>query len=103
MNEAAYTNRELDLKFDSVKELMDAHFDAQNTKLDSIDDKVTKTNGTVRWHTKLLYLSMGALPLLTIWAMWLTNETLNSQKDISPIQRAAIGQAIDEAFRNNTQ
>jgi len=37
-----------------------------NDKVDSLDVKVSYTNGKVRWTEKMIYLSMGGLSVLSI-------------------------------------
>lgn len=52
------------------------------------------TNGKIMWLTKLAWLTLGALPLLTVWSVWLTSETLKSREELSPVQTQAIQAAV---------
>lgn len=56
------------------------------------------TNGKVMWLTKGAWLVMGALPLLTIWSMWLTKETLDRDKASSVEQSAVVQAAVLKAL-----
>lgn len=53
MKPTDYSNREIDMKFNGIHE-----------KLDTIIVKVTKTNGTVMKHEKVLWLVTGGLVVL---------------------------------------
>lgn len=71
-------------------------------------DNTKYTNGKVRWHTKMIYLSMGAIPLLSVWAGWLTLEVLSDaralEQQLSPQQiDASVSAAVNQAFTNNLQ
>jgi len=46
-------------------------------KLDRIETQTTRTNGTVRWHTKAIYGLVGAG---TIIIGWMINLSLNLMK-----------------------
>jgi hypothetical protein len=54
-----------------------------------------KTNGRVNWMEKTIWLSMGAIPLLTIWAGWLTLEILDGRDVRSNEIQSAVIQALD--------
>lgn len=62
-------------------------------------EQALKTNGKVMWHTKTIWLCMGALPLLTVWAGWLTLQILSAKPDAQEIQ-AAVNAGISQAFTN---
>lgn len=66
-------------------------------------DNTAYTNGKVRWHTKMIYLSMGALPLLSVWAGWLTLEVLHTAETFasSQVSTQQIQAAVNQAFANN--
>lgn len=75
-------NAELRLSLASIEsEIVDTKHIAIETR-----DQATHTNGTVRWHTKMLWLAMGALPLLTGWAYWLTIHVLDNSENVAKIQ-----------------
>lgn len=104
-------NAELRLSLASIEsEVSDVKRIATDTH-----EQALHTNGTVRWHTKLLYLAMGALPLLTGWAAWLTKYTLDegastirleaqlqqqTQDNKSQVQQAVV-QALEELRSNH--
>lgn len=56
------------------------------------------TNGKVRWLIKLAWLSMGALPLLTVWAAWLTKVQLERGLAAEPVQAEQIQAAVLDAL-----
>lgn len=61
--------------------------------------QATKTNGKVMWHTKTIWLCMGALPLLTIWAGWLTNVLISQPNPPSTQEiQAAVQSALTASF-----
>lgn len=60
-------------------------------------DQAKKTNGRVNWHDKMVWTALGALPLLTIWAGWLTLQVLNPPINSATIQ-AAVNTGINEAL-----
>lgn len=62
--------------------------------------QATKTNGKVMWHTKTIWLFMGALPLLTFWAGWLTMRMLATP---IPITANQVEAAVQQAFSDNLQ
>lgn len=68
-------------------------------------DNTAYTNGTVRWQTKMVYLAMGAIPLLSVWAGWLTLEVLQTAQDVSSNTLAPqqIQAAVDQAFQSNLE
>lgn len=75
-------NTELRLSLASIEsEISDVKSIAIDTHTQALH-----TNGTVRWHTKMLWLAMGALPLLTGWAYWLTIHVLDASENIAKIQ-----------------
>lgn len=89
-----YSDGVLDEKFINIEDKMEAHFDAQNQTLIRIESQTTKTNGRVKWLEKMIWLAVGALAPLTFWSIWLTNETLKSKEELSPIQNQAIQAAV---------
>lgn len=80
--EAPMGNTELRLALASIEnEIVDTKNIAMETR-----EQAIHTNGTVRWHTKMLWLAMGALPLLTAWAGYLTYHVLNASEEIASLQ-----------------
>lgn len=61
-------------------------------------EQAKKTNGRVNWLEKAMWTALGALPLLTVWAGWLTVLQLNQPK---PVDQFQIQAAVNEAFANN--
>lgn len=55
-----YSNREIDLMFKEIKIMLEE----QNKTLNTIDIKVTKTNGVVKKHERFLWLVTGAITIL---------------------------------------
>ncbi len=62
-----YSNREIDRMITDTAIMLTARLDVQDKTLARIETQTTMTNGTVRWHTKILYLFMGAVG----FASWL--------------------------------
>lgn len=59
-------------------------------------DQAVKTNGRVNWLEKTAYTALGALPLLTFWAAWLTYKELDAPPPVQEEQiQAAVLQALD--------
>lgn len=87
-------NTELRLTLSSIQEEIG---DVKSIALDT-RDQARKTNGRVNMHDKLLWLAMGALPLLTAWAGWLT---LRQLENPSVISRADVQAAVQQAFAQN--
>lgn len=83
--------------------LLDDKFVDIQDSLVRIEKQTTATNGHLRLHDRLLWLAMGAIPLLSVWAWFLTMQVLDGQKQISPLQQAVIIHAVDEAFKNNKE
>lgn len=109
--EINYSKRELDQRFvaheeldqqrfDAISEKMDAHFDAHTAVLKEIREQTIKTNGTVGRHHWLIGMAVGAIPLLSVWAGWLTMEVLEGQKSISPLEQAAIEASVYKGLLN---
>lgn len=94
-----YNDGVLDAQFQRIEELMDAHFSAHTEILSDIKTQTTKTNGRVTTVEKLIWTSLGALPLLTVWSGWMTVEILHGKEQISPIMEAAIEQSVYKAFK----
>lgn len=94
-----YNDGVLDEKFSRVEELMSAHFEAHTSILKEIQGQTTRTNGRVTLVEKLIWTGLGALPLLTGWSGWMTNEILAAKESLTPVQQAAINEAVREAIR----
>lgn len=108
MVEERYNNRQVEKMFTDQSNDLKEHFDL---KIEPLTTQVTKTNGTVRWLTKMIYVALGALPLLSIWAWIITQQFLSSQTELSPAQvnemkvilQPIVDSGVDKAFKNNTQ
>lgn len=89
-------NAELRLTLQSIESEL-----AGNTTI-SLETQVQakKTNGTVMWHTKMIWLAMGAIPLLTVWAAWLTKEQLDASRHTTIDQTAQVEAAVTKALDN---
>jgi len=92
--EERYNNRQIERMFDEQSKDIKDHIDRAITPLTF---QVTKTNGRVGILERMAWVSLGAIPLLTVWAGWLTFDYLNS-KDV---MKHDIQQAVDEAFDAN--
>lgn len=62
-------------------------------------EQAKKTNGTTRWTVKMIYLMLGALPLLASWAGWLTKETLDNRYTPANVQQW-VAQGIEDGIKN---
>ncbi len=100
MNED-YTKRELDSRFLNLEEKMDTHFEGNAETLSEIKAQVLKTNGRVNWLEKAMWTALGALPLLTVWAGFLTKEILDQKGKAVEVPTAVIQAAVNQAFTNN--
>lgn len=100
MSEERYNNRQIEKMLTDQSADIKEHIDL---KIEPLTAQVAKTNGTVRWQTKMLYVAIGALPLLSAWMWIITQSFLDSQKEISPVQRALIIEAVNEAFKHNAK
>lgn len=83
--ELPYSNRELDLKFQTIKELILSTHEERKLQNDKILVQTTETNGTVRWTVKMIYLGVGGLSVLTLivvpiltWALLQINTNSSS-------------------------
>lgn len=84
-------NAELRLNFANIESEL-----ADNKRITlATHEQAKKTNGRVNWMEKTIWLSMGAIPLLTIWAGWLTKEMLEARSPQSIEIQAAVTQALD--------
>jgi hypothetical protein len=96
--EEDYSKRELDMKFKNSDEKNDAWSatilqkieethkertaaleDMRKHEIAPLTVQVTKTNGTVTFLTKMVYMALGALLLLVPWAGWVTTEVLTRE------------------------
>ncbi len=82
--------------------LLDDKFIDIKDSLNRIELQTVKTNGRVSMHDRLLWLSMGAMPLLAFWAFTLTQAFLDQGKTISPLQQAAIEKAVENVLERKT-
>lgn len=75
-------NTELRLSLASIEsEISDVKGIALDTHAQALH-----TNGTVKWQTKMIYTFLGALPLITGWAGWLTLSQLHSNDELARLQ-----------------
>lgn len=98
MIEEHYSVRQIEEKFkvqtDDLKEHM-------GLLINPLTAQVTKTNGTVQWQTKMLYMGLGALFLLVPWAGWVTTELL--QRESKNITQEDLDRAVDKAVQNHLE
>lgn len=48
--------------------------------------QATKTNGQVKWQTKMIYLAMGALAILAPVSGWLCTSLISDEKQIATLK-----------------
>lgn len=88
-------NAELRLSLASIE----SEIASVSTKVDAVHTQAKKTNGRVNWQEKCVYISMGAMPLLTIWAGWLTIRMLNQPVAVNSEQLQSIVEtALDSSL-----
>ncbi len=66
MTDHAYMNREIDEKFENLLEHMKGFEEDVKSRLDSLVEQTTKTNGRVRWSEKMIYLAIGGIGVLSV-------------------------------------
>lgn len=93
--EIRYSNRQIERMLDQQSKDIKEHISLVITPL---TEQVTKTNGTVKWQTKLLYIGIGALMLLTPWAGWVTTQLLANKNYVT---QDDLKTALDQAFEDN--
>lgn len=64
--------------------------------------QATKTNGTVKWLTKMMYLATGALAILTPVAGWLCTSVIKDETQIAAL-RAQSGTITAQVSAGVTQ
>lgn len=69
MYEKPYQNREIDEKFNDIKD-----------SLNRIETQTIKTNGRVRWNEKMIWLAMGFCACVTILILPLIWSLISSGK-----------------------
>ncbi len=94
--EERYNNRQIERMLDEQSKELKEHI---TLLINPLTMQVTKTNGTVKWQTKMLYMALGALMLLMPWAGWVTTTMLSQAKDT--ITQADIDSAVDRAVQRN--
>lgn len=97
MNEN-YTKGEVDLKFSGLQSILEVQFDAHTKLLNGIQEQTKKTNGRVSLLEKMMWSATGAVTVLSFWAVWLTNDSLKSKEELSPLQQSAIREAAQEGL-----
>lgn len=97
-DEERYNNRQIERMFDEQSRDIKSHMDAAIAPLTT---QVMKTNGTVTFLTKMVYMALGALLLLVPWAGWVTNGLLDDRKNA--ITQEDIERSVDNAFEANLE
>lgn len=75
----------------TVEALFQAHEEHDTERFKELEEKIESGLSPLQ---KAMWVGMGALPLLTIWAMWLTNAQLEESKTISTVERLEIEAAV---------
>lgn len=88
--EERYNNRQIERMLDEQSKELKEHI---SLLIRPLTEQVMKTNGTVKWQTKMLYMALGALFLLTPWAGWVTTHILSQAK---PLSKDDVEQIIDD-------
>ena len=96
--EERYNNRQIERMLDEQSKELKEHF---SLLINPLTQQVTKTNGTVKWQTKMLYMALGALMLLMPWAGWVTTTVLSQEKDA--ITKSDIDDAVNRAIERNLE
>lgn len=95
--EERYNNRQIERMLDSQSSDIKEHI---TSVISPLTIQVTKTNGRVRWLEKMIWMALGALALLTPWAIWITSHQL-AQKDA--ITQVDLDQAVDQAVKTHLE
>lgn len=100
MDEERYNNRQIERMFDEQSIDLKQYFDS---KIEPLVRQVTITNGTVKWQTKMLYMALGALPILTFISAYMFYQVtqLQSYKDgLDARVQAVVSQSVQDALSN---
>lgn len=98
MSEPRYTNRQIEMFLSQLRDYFSTEL---SQVIQPLTAQVTKTNGTVSMLTKLVYMAMGALIILTPWAMWVTETVLKLQaQKVEPVTQADIDEAVERAINS---
>lgn len=85
--EEPYSNRELDAKFANVSQIIVSNHEILMGAIESLDKKVSFTNGRVRWNEKMAYLAIGGIGVLTIMFLpalgWIFLQVIHNNTQIS--------------------
>lgn len=95
--EERYSNRQFERMLDDQNKVLKEHMSLLITPLTT---QVTKTNGTVKWQTKMLYMALGALILLVPWAGWVTTQILTVRQYVTVDE---LNTSVENALRDNLQ
>lgn len=79
-SEERYNNRQIERMLDSQSSDLKEHI---TSVISPLTIQVTKTNGRVRWLEKMIWMALGALALLTPWAIWMTSRQLEQPKQLT--------------------
>lgn len=88
--EERYNNRQIERMLDSQSGDIKEHI---TSVISPLTIQVTKTNGRVRWLEKMIWMALGALALLTPWAIWMTSQQVEREK---PISKDEVETLIDD-------
>lgn len=53
-------------------------------------DQAMRTNGTVKWQTKMIYLAVGALAILMPIAGWLSTSVIKDEAQIAALKASQV-------------
>lgn len=77
------------------------YLEKQNIKCEAVEKAVVKLTQTSTWSERSIWISMGAIPLLTVWALWLTKAQLERPAQFTPAEQSVqIQAAVNAAFKN---
>lgn len=96
--EERYNNRQIERMLDEQSKELKEHI---SLLISPLTKQVMLTNGTVKWQTKLLYIGIGALVLLTPWASWVTVSLLSQDKNL--ITQEDLDTAVNNAVQRNLE
>lgn len=76
-------------------------------KIDTVTDathiQATKTNGTVKWLIKMMYLAIGALAILAPISGWLCTSVIADERQISSLKATVSPNAITSAVNSGIE
>lgn len=84
----------------SLEQMFSDHEERDEERFKELNEKIDTQLSPLQ---KAMWVGIGALPLLTIWAMWLTDNQLKESETISTIERleieAAVIRGVSEALQ----